>query len=260
MEPLLGRNSRIDSVVLADLANPCRIAIACRYESRASSRERADARESENLRDRENSDSAKQRAGFASSSPGRWWVGFSALGTCAAPPSLHHLPQLAFTRYSLSSSPAATRPQLDLDLRFQLPISFASSRFSSPPPPLEMKSTRLACLPVRIPTLSGPPHPPAPYLSLDASVDLLARFLLEGKGKTVVLTGAGVSVDSGIRVSWVRSSLDARWVGGAEARWRGRAEASGRLGRELELIMLASASCISSGISRETWILYGELP
>lgn len=57
-------------------------------------------------------------------------------------------------------------------------------------------------MPIRIPTLSGTPHPPAPYLSLEASVDLLVKFLRDGakKNGTMVLTGAGVSVDSGIRV------------------------------------------------------------
>jgi len=55
--------------------------------------------------------------------------------------------------------------------------------------------------PIRIPTLSGPPHPPAPYLSIADSVDKIVRFLKDGNGKTAVLTGAGVSVDSGIRVS-----------------------------------------------------------
>ena len=70
-------------------------------------------------------------------------------------------------------------------------------------------------LPVRIPSLSATPHPPAPYLSLEASVARVADFLEQGlalgpnsgddkngvgsNGGTVVLTGAGISVDSGIR-------------------------------------------------------------
>ena len=54
-------------------------------------------------------------------------------------------------------------------------------------------------LPVRVPTLSGTPHPPAPKMTLAASVDAIVDFL--SRGDTLVLTGAGVSVDSGIRVS-----------------------------------------------------------
>jgi hypothetical protein len=67
-------------------------------------------------------------------------------------------------------------------------------------------------LPVRIPSLSSTPHPPAPYLSLSASIARVADFLEQGllgsqreangqeaSGGTVVLTGAGISVDSGIR-------------------------------------------------------------
>ncbi|KAL8293423.1 hypothetical protein RQP46_000124 [Phenoliferia psychrophenolica] len=54
---------------------------------------------------------------------------------------------------------------------------------------------------MRVPTLSGPTHPPAPIRSLAASIDVLVNFLREGaKGRgTMILTGAGVSVDSGIR-------------------------------------------------------------
>lgn len=38
-------------------------------------------------------------------------------------------------------------------------------------------------------------------MSLADSVQLLVDFLRKGKGKTTLLTGAGISVDSGIRVS-----------------------------------------------------------
>ena len=55
--------------------------------------------------------------------------------------------------------------------------------------------------------ISIPTLPPAPNVPLSAFSRLpvreaaahLAQFLVKGKNKTVVLTGAGVSVDSGIR-------------------------------------------------------------
>ncbi|GAA5897723.1 hypothetical protein JCM6882_000077 [Rhodosporidiobolus microsporus] len=52
---------------------------------------------------------------------------------------------------------------------------------------------------IRVPGLVGKAHPPAPKMSLDESVELLHGYLKRGKGKTALLTGAGVSVDSGIR-------------------------------------------------------------
>lgn len=64
---------------------------------------------------------------------------------------------------------------------------------------MPLRPSPSSLLPIRIPTLSLPAHPPAPYLSLADSVSRVADFLEEGKGKTVVLTGAGISVDSGIR-------------------------------------------------------------
>lgn len=54
---------------------------------------------------------------------------------------------------------------------------------------------------IRVPGLVEGLHPPAPFLSLKDSVRLLVDFLRSGQGKTTLLTGAGVSVDSGIRVS-----------------------------------------------------------
>lgn len=54
---------------------------------------------------------------------------------------------------------------------------------------------------IRVPGLIEGRHPPAPYLSLADSVQLLVDFLRKGKGKTTLLTGAGISVDSGIRAS-----------------------------------------------------------
>lgn len=58
-------------------------------------------------------------------------------------------------------------------------------------------------LPIRIPGLPSVSHPPAPYLSLPDSISKVTDFLREGTerggGGTVCLTGAGVSVDSGIR-------------------------------------------------------------
>ncbi|BGP56230.1 hypothetical protein JCM8202_005767 [Rhodotorula sphaerocarpa] len=52
---------------------------------------------------------------------------------------------------------------------------------------------------IRVPGLVEGLHPPAPFLSLKDSVRLLVDFLRSGQGKTTLLTGAGVSVDSGIR-------------------------------------------------------------
>lgn len=55
---------------------------------------------------------------------------------------------------------------------------------------------------IRIPGLKPNAHPPAPYLSLPDSIAQVTDFLREGAaggGGTVCLTGAGVSVDSGIR-------------------------------------------------------------
>lgn len=96
--------------------------------------------------------------------------------------SLVHLPLL---------SPPSPSPSLTSLLHPLLPHQ---------PAPSSMRPSLMPRLPVRIPTLTGPPHPPAPYLSQSDSIDLLTEFLEEGKGKTCVLTGAGVSVDSGIRV------------------------------------------------------------
>lgn len=59
---------------------------------------------------------------------------------------------------------------------------------------------------MRVPTLTGTPHAPAPHLSKEDSIQLLVDFLKKGKGKTLVMTGAGVSVDSGIRVRNTRLS------------------------------------------------------
>ena len=55
---------------------------------------------------------------------------------------------------------------------------------------------------ISIPTLPpGPIVPPSAFslLPVREAAAHLASFLEAGKGKTVVLTGAGVSVDSGIR-------------------------------------------------------------
>ena len=86
-----------------------------------------------------------------------------------------------------------------------------------------LRPTSRLLQPIRIPTLSGTPHPPAPYLSIPDSVDLIVNFLKKGKGKTAVLTGAGVSVDSGIRVSPLSDEwLSCEAVAPARARvgWR----------------------------------------
>jgi len=53
---------------------------------------------------------------------------------------------------------------------------------------------------IRVPGLISGAHPPAPFLPLVKSVELLVDFLRNGKGRTTLLTGAGISVDSGIRV------------------------------------------------------------
>jgi hypothetical protein len=55
---------------------------------------------------------------------------------------------------------------------------------------------------ISIPTLpSLPPLPPSALTQLPAkaAASHLATFLEKGKGKTVMLSGAGLSVDSGIR-------------------------------------------------------------
>lgn len=55
---------------------------------------------------------------------------------------------------------------------------------------------------ISIPTLPNtPPLPPSALtrLSLKDAAAHLSTFLTNGKGKTVILSGAGVSVDSGIR-------------------------------------------------------------
>ncbi|KAM0755930.1 DHS-like NAD/FAD-binding domain-containing protein [Meredithblackwellia eburnea MCA 4105] len=63
-------------------------------------------------------------------------------------------------------------------------------------------------MPIRIPNLTGQPHPPAPSRTLKQSIELVNHFLTNPSqsntppsptGGTVILTGAGVSVDSGIR-------------------------------------------------------------
>ncbi|KAJ8293574.1 NAD-dependent protein deacylase SIR4 [Rhodotorula toruloides] len=50
---------------------------------------------------------------------------------------------------------------------------------------------------IRVPGLIEGRHPPAPYLSLADSVQLLVDFLRKGKGKTTLLTGAGISAYRG---------------------------------------------------------------
>ncbi|GAA5993397.1 hypothetical protein JCM10908_002645 [Rhodotorula pacifica] len=62
-----------------------------------------------------------------------------------------------------------------------------------------MQSTLRRLGEIRVPGLVEGLHPPAPFMSLADSVDLLVDFLRKGQGKTILLTGAGVSVDSGIR-------------------------------------------------------------
>jgi len=52
---------------------------------------------------------------------------------------------------------------------------------------------------IRVPGLVEGAFPPAPHLSLPDSIQLVTQFLKKGKGKTTIMTGAGVSVDSGIR-------------------------------------------------------------
>jgi len=55
---------------------------------------------------------------------------------------------------------------------------------------------------IRVPGLVEGAFPPAPHLSLPDSIQLVTQFLKKGKGKTTIMTGAGVSVDSGIRVTF----------------------------------------------------------
>jgi hypothetical protein len=64
-----------------------------------------------------------------------------------------------------------------------------------------MRSTLGRLGEIRVPGLVEGLHPPAPFLSLAESVKLLVASLKQHKGSTTLLTGAGVSVDSGIRVS-----------------------------------------------------------
>ncbi|GAA5962940.1 hypothetical protein JCM8115_007053 [Rhodotorula mucilaginosa] len=62
-----------------------------------------------------------------------------------------------------------------------------------------MRSTLGRLGEIRVPGLVEGLHPPAPFLSLAESVKLLVASLKQHKGSTTLLTGAGVSVDSGIR-------------------------------------------------------------
>ncbi|GAA5987989.1 hypothetical protein JCM11641_005972 [Rhodosporidiobolus odoratus] len=62
-----------------------------------------------------------------------------------------------------------------------------------------MRNTLHALGEIRVPQLLKNAHPPAPQMSLAASVEMLLNAFKKGKGKTMILTGAGVSVDSGIR-------------------------------------------------------------
>ncbi|GAA5891065.1 hypothetical protein JCM5296_007366 [Sporobolomyces johnsonii] len=62
-----------------------------------------------------------------------------------------------------------------------------------------MRPTSRLLHPIRVPGLVEGAHPPAPWMSLSDSVQLVADFLRKGKGQTTILTGAGISVDSGIR-------------------------------------------------------------
>jgi hypothetical protein len=56
---------------------------------------------------------------------------------------------------------------------------------------------------ISIPTIAPNPHPLPPsaltLLPLKEAAQYLSDFLQGGKGETLVLSGAGVSVDSGIR-------------------------------------------------------------
>ncbi|GAA6060043.1 hypothetical protein JCM10212_001040 [Sporobolomyces blumeae] len=52
---------------------------------------------------------------------------------------------------------------------------------------------------IRVPGLVEGAFPPAPRMSLPDSIQLVTDFLRRGKGETLIMTGAGVSVDSGIR-------------------------------------------------------------
>ncbi|GAA5872345.1 hypothetical protein JCM16303_004486 [Sporobolomyces ruberrimus] len=52
---------------------------------------------------------------------------------------------------------------------------------------------------IRVPGLVEGAFPPAPRISLPESIKLVTDLLRKGKGKTCIMTGAGVSVDSGIR-------------------------------------------------------------
>ncbi|GAA5948468.1 hypothetical protein JCM3765_004893 [Sporobolomyces pararoseus] len=63
-----------------------------------------------------------------------------------------------------------------------------------------MATKRVLLEKIRVPGLVSGAFPPAPQLSLSESIDQVTRFLSEEPGgKTCILTGAGVSVDSGIR-------------------------------------------------------------
>lgn len=63
-----------------------------------------------------------------------------------------------------------------------------------------MASKRTLLEKIRVPGLVEGAFPPAPDMTLEQSIHLVKDFLLRG-GKTCIMTGAGVSVDSGIRVS-----------------------------------------------------------
>ncbi|GAA5936626.1 uncharacterized protein JCM15063_001942 [Sporobolomyces koalae] len=62
-----------------------------------------------------------------------------------------------------------------------------------------MATNRTLLEKIRVPGLVEGAFPPAPHLSLPDSIKLVTDFLRAGNGKTCIMTGAGVSVDSGIR-------------------------------------------------------------
>ncbi|GAA5977225.1 hypothetical protein JCM5350_003262 [Sporobolomyces pararoseus] len=61
-----------------------------------------------------------------------------------------------------------------------------------------MATKRVLLEKIRVPGLVSGAFPPAPELSLPESINQVYRFLSK-PGKTCILTGAGISVDSGIR-------------------------------------------------------------
>lgn len=69
-----------------------------------------------------------------------------------------------------------------------------------PPHPITLNEMKISIPTLPNPTGSSPGYAnPLAHISQSSAIAHVKSFLDKGKGKTLVLTGAGVSVDSGIR-------------------------------------------------------------